>query len=181
MDQTTISIISTVLGISSLYVVFTGYNVPEIRRNFFGRTQVFREKANIIESTMTAIFTTIAALSFLGLVMNDIYGDTIPERLHESAFYWGIFIATSFSASLIIKSLTFIGKETAKDQWMRIGIDAYSHVFSNLKNMDFSKSSDRANERLSIMEKYFELEPSETASLQERFEKIQELFKNTKR
>ena len=154
MDQTIINIISTVLGIASLFIVITGYNVPELRRSFYGGN-IFAEKRNIIENTMTAIFTWVAFLSFWGLIINDVYGGSIPERLHNSGGYWAIFGLISLITLLIILVLTFWGKKIAKRKWMPIGIEAYgkeNSAFPALKNMDFSKAPERAKSHLEIME-----------------------------
>ncbi|MCP4141071.1 MAG: hypothetical protein GY755_12440 [Chloroflexi bacterium] len=179
MDQATISIISTVLGVVSLFVVITGYNIPETRRNFFGKNNLFAEKANIIENTMTAIFSSVAGLSFFCLVINDIYGEIIPERLHSIGYYWLVFLGAGVIALFVTALLTFLGDKIARKKWLVIGVEGYGKegsVYTALQKIELGKNSKRAKEFLETLEKYFELSPEKDVSLQERFDTIKPFF-----
>ena len=178
MDQTIISIVSTVLGVVSLFKALTNYNVPETRRNFFGKSNVFAEKANIIENTMTMVFSMMAGASLLLLIANDIYGEIIPERLYRVGHYWLVALGAGVLAFLMIALLTVLGDKVAKRKWLSVGVETYHHVYSTLKGTDMDNAPKRTNERLEIMEKYFELEHSDKSSLQQRFVAIKPFFED---
>lgn len=59
-------------------------------------------------------FASIAGLSFPCLIINDIYGEIIPERLYGIAQYWLIFLATSLFTFLNTTIFTYIGENVAK-------------------------------------------------------------------
>ena len=175
IDQVILDIISIVFGGAGLYVVVTKYNVPETRINFYGKSNAFKEKANIIEDIMTTIFTTVTAISFFILIIKYIFGVMIPERLYTKIIYSFIFIVTAISAYFLVKILNWIGNRIARKKWFPIAKNSYTPIYELIKNDWIKSNPEKAEEATELIEKILDIKVREK-DLKARLIKIGIIF-----
>lgn len=181
MDQIILDILSLVIGGTGLFVVITKYNDPETRRNFYGKIQVFKEKASIIDDIMTLIFTALSVLGLLALVMKDIYGDVIPERLYVKEYYWAVFGLGLIIALLLAITISWAGYRMARKKWLPLAISGYKEAFDLIINGNMlDEDPVRAAEFIQVMEKVFDVKPG-SKQLIARFESLRPFFSDTRK
>ncbi len=154
MDQVMLDILSIVIGGAGLFVVITKYNVKETRENFYGRNNVFKEKASVIDDIMTWIFTSLSILGLLALIIKDIYGEVIPERLHTLKYYWLVFLISLLFALVLVNALDWIGKKIARRKWFPLVKDRFRDAFDDLtKNNLIINDPEKAQRIIELIEK----------------------------
>jgi hypothetical protein len=175
MDQVILDMLSVIIGGSGLFVVVTKYNVPEVRENFYGKSNPFEEKANIIDDVMTWIFISLSALGLFALIIKDIYGDLIPERLYSHKTYWLVFGIGLLFAYAVVKILDLLGKKIARRKWFPVVRDGYREAFELTQNDLISKNPDKAQRIIELIEKAFDVN-TKRKDLSTRLEDLKKFF-----
>jgi len=176
MDQVILDILSIVIGGAGLFVVITKYNIQETRMNFYGETNVFREKASVIDDVMTWIFTLLSILGLFALIIKDIYGEIIPERLHAFSYYWLVFLLSLSFAFVLVNVLDWFGKKIARRRWLPLVKNGFREAFEDLtKNNLIIKNPERGQRIIELIEKALDVKVKRN-DLSARFEVIKVYF-----
>ena len=175
MDRTQINIISILLGGAGLFIVLTGFNVPEVNMTFFD-TNPFAVKRNEIESTMKWAFTGVALCGFLLRLLAEISDP--PNRSHDWRYY-SIFCAGCFIAVvMLVWGVTIVGNLIARSHWEPKVIELQRENFERVKS--FAQHDGKADDtkaleqQLSLIEKLLEVESH--GDLRQRVERLQPIF-----
>lgn len=176
MDRTQINIISILLGGAGLFIVLTGFNVPELNMTFFD-TNPFAVKRNEIERTMKEAFTGVALCGFLLRLFAEI--SDRPNRSHDWRYYYSIFCAGSFIAVvMLVWGVTIGGNLIARSHWEPKVIELQRENFERVKS--FAQHDGKADDtkaleqQLSLIEKLLEVESH--GDLRQRVERLQPIF-----
>jgi hypothetical protein len=175
MDRTQINIISILLGGAGLFIVLTGFNVPEVNMTFFD-TNPFVVKRNEIESTMKWVFTGVVLCGFLLRLFAEI--SDRPKRSHDWRYY-SIFCAGCFIAVvMLVWGVTIVGNLIARSHWEPKVIELQRENFERVKS--FAEHDGKADDtkavkrQLSLIEELLEVESH--GDLRQRIERLQPIF-----
>src|SRR6266513_6422730 len=102
MDRIILDLISIVLGGIGLLVVLTKFNVPELNATFIG-SNPFAVKRDIINSTMTWLFTALTLLGLLVQVGVAIWGNNIEQRVHTPRFYAVFVVGVLIAGAVLVR------------------------------------------------------------------------------
>jgi hypothetical protein len=128
MDKTSLDLISIVLGGIGLFVVLTKFSVPEINATFLG-SNPFAVKRDIIDSTMTWLFTGLALLGLLVQVVAAIWGNHIEQRVHTPCFYILVFVVALAAGVALARLLTAAGRRLARRFWLPRIVESQREVY----------------------------------------------------
>ena len=117
IDRTMLNIASLVLAGAGLLTVLTKFNVPEINMLFLG-SNPFAIKTDVIESTMSWLFTGLALFGLLLQLLAEIFSDRLPPRLYGGCTYIVVSAVSVIAALFLVLALTTIGNRIAKRQWL---------------------------------------------------------------
>ena len=177
IDETIIEIISFSLSGIGLFNFISKYDVPEVRKNFYGGENPFLEKARIIENTLNWFYLVPTIIGLFLLPIKEIYSREISDRLFEPNYIYLIILISSILTSYyIFKFLTKIGKMIARKKWKPYIISKYSNAFSEIKTIDLLiNNKDKAEKIIKTIERALDLNKSEH-NLQERYEYLEKFF-----
>jgi hypothetical protein len=128
MDRIILDLISIVLGGIGLLVVLTKFNVPELNATFIG-SNPFAVKRDIINSTMTWLFTALTLLGLLVQVGVAIWGNHIEQRVHTPRFCAVFFVGVLIAAAILVRLLTAAGKCLARRCWHPRIVESQKEVY----------------------------------------------------
>ncbi len=128
MDKTSLNLISIVLAGVGLFVVLTGFSVPELHATFLG-TNPFAVKRDIIASVMTGLFTGLALLGLLVQVGVAIWSNNIEERIHTTRFYIAFFVVMLAVGVALVPLLTAVGNRVARRSWLPQIVENQKEVY----------------------------------------------------
>src|SRR5260370_32735030 len=117
MDRAILNIASLLLGGAGLLTVLTKFNVPELNLLFVGENP-FALKRDIIESTMTWLFTCLALSGISLQLIAEIVGERLPARLYGACAYVIISAALMLTTVLLVLGLTAVGNRLARKWWL---------------------------------------------------------------
>ena len=177
-DKPTIEIISFSLSSIGLFNFVTKYDVPEIRKTFYGKN-LFQEKADIIHNVLNWFYVIPTLFGLFLLPIREIFSNEIPERLIKSNLIYLVILLLSIIISIyIFRILTKIGKLIAKRKWEPKVIVEFIPAVKiiegeNLLNQDIN----RAKDYIEKIETALEIKPIDK-DLFIRFKNIQNIFNN---
>ncbi len=128
MDKTILDLISIVLGGIGLLVVLTKFNVPELNATFVGWNP-FAVKRDIINSTMTWLFTALTLLGLLLQVGVAIWGNHIEQRVHTPRFYILFFVVVLAAGVVLAYLLTAAGNHLARRSWLPRIVESQKELY----------------------------------------------------
>jgi len=177
IDEIIIEIIAFALSGIGLFNFISKYDVPEVRKNFYGGENPFLEKASIIENTLNWFYIVPTIIGLILIPIKEILSREISDRLFESNSIYLLVLTSFIIASIFIfKFLTKIGKKIARKKWEPLIIYKYSNAFSEIKSGNLLKNNkDKAEKIIQIIERALDLNKSKD-SLQERYEFLENFF-----
>jgi len=177
IDAIIIEIISFSLSGLGLFNFISKYDVPEVRKNFYGGDNPFLEKANIIENTLNWFYLIPTIIGLILIPIKEIFTREISDRFFESNFIYLIVLIFSILISFFLfKFLTKIGKKVARKKWEPSIINKYSNVFSEIKSGNLLiNNKDKAKKNIQIIEKALDINKSKD-NLQKRYEFLEKFF-----
>ena len=131
-DKTAINLITILISGTGLFAALTKLSVPEANLTFW-RENPFAIKRDIIETTMTWIFTLLALSGLVIQTLKEIFGEKIPDRLHRIRFYCYSFFIGIFVMVGVVVCLAKVGHKIAKKRWQPV-------IIENQKNLLLSSA-----------------------------------------
>jgi hypothetical protein len=128
IDRTILNIASLLLGGAGLLTVLTKFNVPELNQWFIGENP-FALKRDIIESTMTWLFTCFALSGVFLQLTAEILGDRLSNRVYGTCAYVIISVSFGLITALLVAGLTALGNRVARNSWLPKVIANQSAVY----------------------------------------------------
>lgn len=116
LDQTTINLLTILIGGAGLFSVMTKFYSPEVNYSFWGENQ-FLVKRDIIEGILSWVFTSVGFLGLLLQVYKEIFADKIIERKYKARFYSKFFVLGFMAMVGIVYILSVTGKAVARQIW----------------------------------------------------------------
>ena len=200
MDRTIINLVSILVGGAGLFTVLTGFNVPELNMSFFGKNP-YAIKRDAIDNTMKWMFTLVAGLGLALQVFAEIWGDNLPDRLHNSGYYMAFSVVGLVVVGSLVWLLTGVGNRIARWQWQPAIVESQRELFERAKfivqhdgwtfeqwekratlalaltdGSDYKvKNEQMANQHLNQIEKLLEVESN--GDLGERVARLERMFK----
>jgi len=198
MDKIIVNLTSILLSGTGFFVVFTKFNVPELRSSFYGQNP-FMIKADQIDNVTTWIFTGLAIIGLLIQVLKEIFGMSIPDRIHTVRYYIFFFIIGVFAMVWLTWGFSSVSKLIARQIWLPKIINSHSESFSKalfivehdgwredqIRNKDTLKDSERyknanyesVERSLKQIERLLDL-PKNEDDFSKRIEKLKHYFKS---
>jgi len=128
LDQTTINLLTILIGGAGLFSVMTKFYSPEVNYSFFGENP-FLVKRDIIEGVLSWVFTSVGFLGLLLQVYKEIYADKIIERKYIARFYFKFFVLGFVAMVGIVYILSVTGKAVARQIWQPRIVNSQREVF----------------------------------------------------
>ena len=157
VDKVIINLLTILIGGAALFSVLTKFYSPEVNYSFFGENP-FLVKRDIIESTMSWIFTMVAIFGLLLQAGKEIWSDKIDERKHGSNFYCKFFTLGFIVMCFVIFLLTGIGNAIARQNWLPRIVKSQKEVFKQAafiaEHNGWREDQINMKERLDNPEKY---------------------------
>jgi hypothetical protein len=197
MDKTTLDLISIVLGGIGLFVVLTKFSVPELNAMFVG-SNPFAVKRDIIDRTMTRLFTALTLLGLLVQVGAANWGNHIEQRVHTPRFYLLVFVVVLAAGMVLAFLLTAAGKRLARRSWLPRIVESQKGLYKaasfviehdgcredqltvkgTLHNPELDRTAnlERATEHIEQIEKLLFEVPSRSTELRTRLDGIKPFF-----
>lgn len=129
MDRVLINLASILITGTGIFVVFTKFNVPELRSSFFGRNP-FMIKAGPIDNVTSWVFTSLAIIGLLLQAAKEVFGENIPGRLHSVGYYLCFFVIGVFAMVWLVWGLSAVSRLIARPFWLPKVIESQREVFS---------------------------------------------------
>lgn len=129
MDRVLINLASILISGTSVFVLFTKFNVPELRSSFYGQNP-FMIKAGPINNVITWMFTSLAIIGLLLQAAKEIFGDNIPDRLHSVRYYLCFFVIGLFAMVWLVWGLSAVSRLIARPLWLPKVLKSQREVFS---------------------------------------------------
>lgn len=128
IDKAILNLLTILMTGSGLFAVLTKFKVPELNMMFLGENP-YAVKRDIIDSTMTWVFTSLVLIGLLIQVFREILGQSMPERLYTTKFYLLFFAACFVLMSLSLFLLAGLGNWIAKKSWLPAIIESQKEIF----------------------------------------------------
>jgi hypothetical protein len=129
VDRVLINLASIVISGTGIFVVFTKFNVPELRSSYYGE-HPFMIKGGAIDRATTWIFTGVAVLGLVLQAVKEIFGRNIPDRMHSVGCYVWFFFGGVVAMMLVVWGLTALARIIARPFWLPKVVDSQREVFS---------------------------------------------------
>lgn len=129
MDKTSINLLTILIAGAGLFGALVKFYSPEVNYSFFGENP-FLVKRDIIENTMSWIFTLLALSGLLFQAYKEIGGVKIKETIHSINFYLKLFSVGLVVMIIVVLSLTWVGSKIAKVKWMPRIIESQKEAFA---------------------------------------------------
>ena len=176
MDRTQINIVSILLRSAGLFIVLTGFNVPEVNMTFFD-TNPFAVKRDEIESTMKWVFTLLAGTGFLLRLSAEIW-EYRASRSHDWKYYFIFCVGGFIVVGMLMWGLDLIGKRIARLDWEPKVIELQRENFERARSAtqhDGTANDRKAIERqLGFIEELLEVESD--GDLRQRVKRLEPMF-----
>ena len=197
MDIILINLTSLLLSGTGIFVVFTKFNVPELRSSYFGQNP-FMIKSGPIENVTTWVFTILAIIGLVFQAAKEILGDSIPERLHSTRYYSVFFFVGLFAMVVLVWGLSALCSMIARPIWLPKVVKSQREVFEitdsiianngwrddQLANKDSLKNPEKyrtanfetVEKHLSQLERLFDLRKKKKGNYTDRIQLIRPFF-----
>lgn len=200
IDQILINLTSLLVSGTGIFVVFTKFNVPELRASYLGQNP-YMIKAEQIGYVTTWVFTILAIIGLLFQAAKEILGDSIPDQLHSTQYYSIYFFVGLFLMICIVWILSKLCNLIARPIWLPKVIESQRESFDiavsiiendgwrkdQLAEKDSIKESEKhrianfktVQKNLSQIEKLLDL-PQKESDFSNRIKLIKLYFKSAK-
>ena len=130
LDQTTINLLTILIGGAGLFSVMTKFYSPEVNYAFWDANP-FLIKRDIIEGVLSWIFTFFALTGLLLQAYKEIYGDKITERKYKTQFY-SRFLILGFMVMIgAVLMFARIGNVVARQIWQPRIVSSQKEAFES--------------------------------------------------
>ncbi len=130
LDQTTIDLLTILIGGAGLFSVMTKFYSPEVNYSFWGENP-FLVKRDIIESVLSWVFTSVGFLGLLLQVYKEICADKIIGRKYKVRFYFKFFVLGFMAMVGIVYILSVTGNAVARQIWQPRIVNSQKEVFES--------------------------------------------------
>lgn len=129
IDKITLDLTTALISVISILNVLTKYNIPEVNIAFWG-VNPFALKKDIIDSTMTWIFSLLALIGLSIQLFKILPNIKIPKRLYKTQYYYSfLVIGVLLSWFVVMPIFRSLGHGIAKQIWMPKIVETQKEAF----------------------------------------------------
>jgi len=132
IDRTLVNIVSILIGGAGLLTVLTEFNVPELNMSFFEENP-FAVKRDVIETTMTWLFTVVALAGLALQLWAEVWGAHLREHAHKRRLYIQAIAGGVIAVAMLVWALTSVGNSVARREWQPKVVEMQRVVFDRSK------------------------------------------------
>ena len=195
--MTILDLVTILIAGAGLFVVLTKYYVPPLKFTIL-KENLFLIKRDIINNTMTRLFTGLAYIGISIRAVSMIYGFNLKKRIYNTEFYMRFFVTGFTATAFIVFCLFCFGKFISRKKFLPVLAEAYKENFQQAiviiendgwredqlllreKTLDHRKIKSenyfQAKKVINIIEDLIDL-PNGSGDLKARAEKLKEYFK----